>query len=36
MKVLNFWRSTFDRWLDDLAVVEGADNPIYLESSPEV
>lgn len=24
MKVLNFWRSTFDRWLNDLAVEEGA------------
>jgi len=24
MKVLNFWRSTFDRWLNDLAVGEGA------------
>jgi len=24
MKVYNFWRSTFDRWLNDLAVEEGA------------
>jgi flavin-dependent dehydrogenase len=24
MKVLNFWRSTFDRWLNELAVEEGA------------
>jgi flavin-dependent dehydrogenase len=24
MKVLNFWRSTFDRWLNDLAIEEGA------------
>ena len=24
IKVLNFWRSTFDRWLNDLAVEEGA------------
>lgn len=24
MKVLNFWRSTFDRWLNDLAADEGA------------
>jgi len=24
MKVLNFWRSTFDRWLNDLAEEEGA------------
>lgn len=24
MKVLNFWRSTFDRWLNDLAVENGA------------
>jgi flavin-dependent dehydrogenase len=24
MRVLNFWRSTFDRWLNDLAVEEGA------------
>jgi flavin-dependent dehydrogenase len=24
MKVLNFWRSTFDRWLNDLAVEAGA------------
>lgn len=24
MKVFNFWRSTFDRWLNDLAVEEGA------------
>jgi len=24
MKVLNFWRHTFDRWLNDLAVEEGA------------
>ena len=24
MKVLNFWRSTFDRWMNDLAVEEGA------------
>jgi digeranylgeranylglycerophospholipid reductase len=24
MKVLNFWRSTFDRWLNDLAAEEGA------------
>lgn len=24
MKVLNFWRHTFDRWLNDLAIEEGA------------
>jgi flavin-dependent dehydrogenase len=24
MKILNFWRSTFDRWLNDLAVAAGA------------
>ena len=24
MEVLNFWRSTFDRWLNDLAVEDGA------------
>jgi len=25
MKMLNFWRSTFDRWLNDLAIEAGAE-----------